>query len=251
MPSLEGQTALVTGAALRVGREIAFALARAGASIVVHYNRSEREAKQLCEQLRATGRDVWAVRADLSREAHVEALLPDAAAEAGRPIDLLVNNASSFPVDSVATATRDELLRCLELNTWTPFALARAFARQTRKGHVVNLLDAKVTGHFKNHLSYIVSKEALAVLTRALALELAPGIAVNAVAPALALPPEGKDQAWLEALAQSSPLKKAGSAQDVAEAVVFLAQSRFLTGQVIYVDGGVHLLERTDGLHPH
>lgn len=249
---LRGKTALITGAPRRLGRAIALAAAEAGASIVAHYLTSEREAEQLRQELLTRGAKCWLVRADLGTDADVEGLIQRAASASGRPVSLLVNNASVFPADSLATLSRARLEQCLGVNAWAPLVLCRSFASQARQGQIVNLLDEKITGYRFAHVSYQVSKHALELLTRMLALELAPGIAVNAVAPGLVLPPPDQDEDWLARQARAVvPLGRPGAARDVAEAVVFLLSSGFLTGQTIFVDGGQHLLEPGGGPHLH
>ena len=119
--------------------------------------------------------------------------------------------------------------------------LTRAFAAQSERGHVINLLDSRVSGFDHTHTAYIFSKHVLSAITRMAALELAPGIAVNGIAPGLILPPAGKDEEYVDRLAQTVPLKRRGSPEDIASAAVFLATSAFITGQTIYVDGGRHL----------
>jgi pteridine reductase len=120
------------------------------------------------------------------------------------------------------------------------------------RGHVVNLLDEKILGYRFSHVAYQASKHVLALLTRMLAIELAPGVVVNAVAPGLILPPPGQDAHWLEQQARASvPLAHPGAPEDIAEAALFLLSSCYLTGQIIFVDGDRHLLESSDGPHSH
>src|SRR5262249_17591002 len=124
---------------------------------------------------------------------------------------------------------------------WAPFTLTRAFAHQTTNGKVVNFIDAQISGSDLSHASYILSKYQLATLTTMTALQYAPGITVNAVAPGPILPPQAKDESYLDGLARSLPLKRHGSLGDITGAVLFLLESDFITGQMIYVDGGRHL----------
>ncbi len=154
-----------------------------------------------------------------------------------------MNNASIFGRGTLETAVFERFLRNVKINAWAPFLLARAFARVSRRGKVVNLLDTRIAGLDLTHVVYILSKQLLATVTRMAALAFAPGVTVNAVAPGLILPPPGEDEAYLEQLAKDLPLKRHGSADDVARAVLFLLESRFITGQVVFVDGGRHLLE--------
>jgi NAD(P)-dependent dehydrogenase (short-subunit alcohol dehydrogenase family) len=239
---LIGRGALVTGAGKRVGRAIALALARAGADVAVHYQGSEAEAREVASELEALGVKAPLLRADLSDAAELESLIPRAS-EAIGTLEILVNNASIFPSDTLMTTTRDSLERNAAVNAWAPLVLIRAFAVQTERGHVVNLLDSRVTGFDRSHVGYILSKHALGAITRLAAIELAPGIAVNGVAPGLILPPPGEDDSYVERLARTVPLARRGAPEDIADAVIFLVSSRFITGEVIYVDGGRHLQE--------
>jgi pteridine reductase len=242
---LSGRNALVTGAAKRIGRAIALALAEEGADVVVHYSSSERKARELTGEIEHLGVRAAALAADLSDKAELESLVERAAGAFGG-LDILVNNAAIFPSDTLATLELEGLFRNMELNAWAPLVLTRKFAAQTERGHVVNLLDSRTAGYDWSHVGYILSKHALTVLTRMTALELAPGIAVNGVAPGLVTPPVGKDMSYLERLTGTVPLKRHGDPSDVAEAVVYLVASSFVTGQIVYVDGGRHLKEYED-----
>lgn len=239
---LEGKSALVTGAARRIGRAISLALAREGASVAVHYSSSEREISKLVAEIEGLGAQAIALRAELSDPAELAGLV-DRAHEALGTIEILVNNASIFPSDTLETVELDSLERNLEINAWAPLVLTRAFAAQTEHGHVVNLLDSRVAGFDHTHAAYILSKHVLSAITRTAALELAPGIAVNGIAPGLILPPAGKDEEYIDRLAQTVPLKRRGAPEDIAAAAVFLVTSEFVTGETIYVDGGRHLKE--------
>ena len=129
----------------------------------------------------------------------------------------------------------------MRINAWAPFVLGRALARERRGGCIVNLLDSRITDYDAEHAAYHLSKRMLATLTRMMALEFAPRVRVNAVAPGLILPPPGEDDGYLERLKRTNPLERHGEPADVAEAVLFLARSLFVTGQTIFVDGGRHM----------
>jgi NAD(P)-dependent dehydrogenase (short-subunit alcohol dehydrogenase family) len=239
---LAGKTALVTGAARRIGRAVSVALAASGANVVIHYSRSARAAEALAAELATLGVRAHPVQADLAVPEQAEALVARASELAG-PIDLLVNNASVFEPETLEAATLESLIQNVTVNSWAPFVLTRALARLDRGGKVVNLLDTRVAGLDLGHAGYILSKHALAVITRMSATAFAPGLLVNAVAPGLVLPPSGQDETYLARLARDLPLKRHGAPEDVARAIVFLLESDFITGQIVFVDGGSHLLE--------
>lgn len=238
---LAGRTALVTGAAKRLGRAIALGLAREGANVVVHYRSSREEATATSAEIRELGVDAWPLQADLSSHEQAAELIARAVDIAG-PVSVLVNSASIFSPSTLADVTFDQVVEQASVNAWGPFALCRQFAAQSiDEGRIVNLLDTRVHGFDLQHVAYILSKHVLLQLTRMMAVEFAPRITVNAVAPGLILPPPGQDDSHLDALAQSLPLRRHGDAADVVDATVFLAKATFITGQVIYVDGGRHL----------
>lgn len=234
--------ALVTGAALRIGRAIALALANKGMSIVVHFRHSEAEALQLCEALEGLGVRAWPVQGDFADLLEGERVVEHAFAAAGT-LDVLVNSASSFPRDDLRSLTFDGLLNNLRVNAWAPFMASRAFAARVGCGHIINLLDSRIDDADWTHVGYLLSKHVLAVLTRLMALAFAPNVRVNGVAPGLILPPPGVPHEYIEDLAATVPLRQHGEPEDVARAVAYLATSQFVTGEVIYVDGGRHLKE--------
>jgi len=242
---LEGKSALVTGAARRIGRAISLALAREGANVAVHYESSAREAADLVAEIEKLGARAVAIQADLSDPDSLGGLLGRAREELGK-LEILVNNASVFPSDSLETVDLASLERNLEINAWAPLVLTRAFAAQTERGHVVNLLDSRVSGFDRTHFAYILSKHVLSDLTRICALELAPGIAVNGIAPGLIVPPAGKGEDYVDRLALTLPLQRRGAPDDVAAAAIYLVTSEFVTGETIYVDGGRHLRESAE-----
>ena len=244
------KTALITGGARRIGRHIALALGDAGVNIVIHYRHSAAEAESLCGELLKKGVKAWIVRADFDSSDETPDLIRAAADSAGK-IDFLINNASSFLPSTVEDLDFSTLTRDLQVNAWSPFMLCRLFARRFGSGKIINLIDTRVAGYDPAHFGYFLSKKLLLTMTELLALELAPRITVNAVAPGLILPPQGKDETYLEKLATGVPLARHGDTGDIAEAVLFLLRSDFVTGQVIFVDGGSHLKERSNGPYHH
>jgi len=237
----EGRTALVTGGAKRLGKAIALGLARNGANVLVHCHRSVREAQKAAAEIRALGRSAWVVQGGLEEPAEVEALFAKAW-NTSSGFDILVNSASIFPKSQLRDFSSEELTENMQVNAMSPLILGRSLAKKRRGGCIVNLLDSRMVDYDKEHAAYHLSKRVLWALTRMMALEFAPQTRVNAVAPGLILPPPGEDESYLERLKNTNPLKCHGSPQDVARAVVFLVSSPFITGQVVFVDGGRHLL---------
>ncbi|MDI9586231.1 MAG: SDR family oxidoreductase [Acidobacteriota bacterium] len=238
---LKGATALVTGAARRLGMYCAVALAERGCNVVVHYHASAEDAEGLCRRLRGELEvGAWAVRADLSTPLDAETLMRSAREVAG-PVNVLINSASVFERAGLQDATFDDLTRNCAINSWAPFVLSRALAAQGVEGRIINLLDTRVEGYDFAHVPYILSKHMLSVLTRMTALEYAPKVTVNAIAPGLILPPPGQDEAYLKRLADTVPLKRHGGHEDIVRAMLFLIDSHFITGQTVFVDGGAHL----------
>ncbi|HMP77344.1 MAG TPA: SDR family oxidoreductase [Kiritimatiellia bacterium] len=238
---LDGRVALVTGGAVRIGRAIALALAGQGCGVVVHYRSSAKEAAALCLELKLLGVSAWRVRANLAEPEACEHLIAEAREKAGR-LDILVNNAAVFHKhrfdDMDAAALHGEFAA----NVFAPVLLTRAFARVVRRGAVVNLLDRRIAGNDPACIPYLLSKKALADFTRSAALALAPRITVNGVAPGPVLPPPGRGAAYLTDHAGRIPLGRPVKPEEVARAVVHLATSPSVTGQVMFVDGGQHLL---------
>ncbi len=231
---------MVTGAAKRLGRAIAERLADEGVHVVLHYHRSRKAAEEASASVSARGVNAWTMAADLGRPEEAEGLA-DRAWECSGGFSILVNSASIFGKGRLADAPYESFLRHLTVNAWAPLALARAFARKAGAGQIVNLLDARVGGYNFTHAAYFMSKRTLEYITRHLALDLAPDFRVNAVAPGLILPPEGEGPEYLDRLTETVPLKTHGEPADVADAVVCLLKSGFVTGQTLYVDGGRHL----------
>lgn len=240
LQTLQGRTALITGASKRIGRATASALAEQGVNIIIHFNRSGREARQLAEELEKKGVNTWTIQADFHHPDEYRALIARARALSGK-LDILINNASVFPSETLAELAWSGFSADLEVNAWVPLTLSRDFANGSRGGSIINLHDTHLEGFDFRHTGYILSKHVLAELTRMMALMFAPDVTVNAVAPGLILPPPGADESYLVSHSHALPLQKHGGSRDIAEAIVFLLRSDFITGQVIYVDGGRHL----------
>jgi NAD(P)-dependent dehydrogenase (short-subunit alcohol dehydrogenase family) len=243
METLAGKTALITGSARRLGRAMALTLAEKGVHIVIHYHASGDSACSLEQELgRYEGR-AWTIQADLLDTGQVETLFERALSLAGH-LDILINNASIYPRETFSDFSIESLQAHMQLHATAPLLLSRLFAQQQRPGHILNILDTRILSYDREHLAYHLGKRSLLSLTRILARELAPDIAVNAIAPGLILPPPGKGDDYLQDLAHCNPLHKVGRPQDVTQAMLFLLHSQFVTGQVLYVDGGYHMKGR-------
>ncbi len=240
---LAGRVALVTGAGVRVGRAIALALAEAGADVAVHYRESKGPAEDVARQIRSLGRRAATIAAELSRPDDCRALVQGAVRELGG-VDLLVHSAASFHRIRLEDTDEAAWDRAMNLNARAGFLMAREAAPQLRRrrGRVVLISDFIAETPLKNYLAHSVSKAAVEGLVRALAVELAPEVSVNGVAPGTVLVPEGTPPETAARWAAEAPLQRNGDPADVAATVVFLcAGPAFLTGQVVRVDGGKSL----------
>lgn len=247
---LRGKNALVTGAGRRIGRAIAIALAEEGINVVAHDRKAmEPETNRVCDEVAGCGSRSWKVIADLEKPEEYESLISRAVKSAGS-LDFLVNNASLFLPNTLMDVGFADITRHVQVNAWVPLVLSREFARLAGRGKIINLLDTKITGYDSSHIAYILSKQMFAALTRICALEFAPDITVNGIAPGLILPPAGKDMDYLEGLASTVPLRRHGGPEDIAETVLYLLHSDFVTGQLIYIDGGRHLRGGSNGPNP-
>jgi NAD(P)-dependent dehydrogenase (short-subunit alcohol dehydrogenase family) len=239
-------TALITGGGRRIGRAIALALAKAGYAVALHAHGSRKEAETLAADIMGQGGQARVVLADLADADAVRKLVPAAAAFG--PLTLLVNNASEFSEDEIATLDPAHFSRTMAVNLGAPLLLAQAFAAQTPRAadaSIVNILDQRVLKPTPRFLSYTLSKSALYTATTTLAQALAPAIRVNGVAPGPTLPSSRQSAELFAEQARALPLQRGPTPEDVAAAVVYLAGASSVTGTVIAVDGGQHLSWRT------
>jgi glucose 1-dehydrogenase len=240
---LTDRNAIVTGGGVRVGRAICLALAEAGARVYIHYNSSSDAANSVRDEILSNGGVAAIGSADLTDPAAAQMLIADAVAALG-PVSILVNSASSFPTDSLASATVENLRDARTITLESPVMLTQAMSQaipDDLDGAVVNITDARTMHPYKEHLSYMLAKGGLDTFTRAAALELAPRIRVNAVALGVILPPADETDAYAVNLAATLPLARVGGVEVVADTVVFLCRNDFITGEIVRVDGGAHL----------
>jgi NAD(P)-dependent dehydrogenase (short-subunit alcohol dehydrogenase family) len=239
------RAALVTGGARRIGRAITLALADAGYAVAIHANASIDEAKKFARELTGRGKRAEAVAADLADHDAVMRLVAAAHAAIG-PLTLLVNNAGEFEPDGIETLDRARFDRHVAVNLRAPLFLAQAFAAQAAQGAcIVNVLDQRIFRLTPHFFSYTLAKSALHTATVTMAQALAPKLRVNAVAPGPTLPSPRQSAEHFARQGRAVPLGRGPTPEDVAKAVVYLAQADSVTGQTIAVDGGQHIAWQT------
>jgi 3-oxoacyl-[acyl-carrier protein] reductase/pteridine reductase len=241
MNSLQGKTALVTGAARRIGRALALTLARAGADVTITYRGSEKEAQQTVDDLQAAGVRAQAVRCDVRNAVDVEAAVAAVVKEFGR-LDLLVNNAGLFETAKLEEISLEQWDAMFETNTRGPFLMAKAAYPHLKaaRGRIINIGSLGGLHPWPTHGHYCTSKAALHMLTQTMSKAFAPEISVNCVAPGMIV--NGEVAEDYEHFAQKTPMKRNGTQEDVAAAVMFFATGpHFITGQILSVDGGLGL----------
>ncbi len=234
------KAALVTGAAKRIGKGIALALAGDGFDIGLHYGRSKDEAEQVADEIRQMGVECHLLQADLNDMDAVMALVPEMY-RLFPHCNVLVNNASIFHRVSFLDTTPEEFDNFFNVHLKGPFFLSQQFASYCPIGNIVNILDTKVTKNIDSFFPYSLSKKALYELTHLSAKALGPEIRVNGVAPGIILPSTESSNEEIARMVQKLPLKRQGEVEDIVSAVRFLVSHPFLTGECIFVDGGEHL----------
>jgi NAD(P)-dependent dehydrogenase (short-subunit alcohol dehydrogenase family) len=242
---LKGKICLVTGGARRIGLAIALEMAKQGCSIALHYHRSKTEAKEAQNQIRALGVPCNLFAADLSKPKAADALALKVIRVFGA-CDVLVNSAAIFPRKRLEQAQAIDFDEPYALNLRAPALLSKAVGAwnilNKRQARIINIGDASGLLTWPSYLPYSLSKAGLVHLTRSSARQMAPWVLVNCVAPGPMLPTQGATAKQQRASLEQTLLKKFGGAEAVAQAVAFLAQSDFITGAVLPVDGGRHLL---------
>jgi NAD(P)-dependent dehydrogenase (short-subunit alcohol dehydrogenase family) len=239
---LHGKSALVTGGARRIGREIALALAGAGADVAITYRQSEKEATRTVEELSAMGASASAFACDVRSEASVRAAVDGVMERFGR-LDILVNNAAVFETASLDSLTLEQWDAVFETNTRGPFLVAREALPHLRavRGRIVNIGSLGGLQAWASHGHYCSSKAALHMLTQVMAKAFAPEVSVNCVAPGW-IDMDAQPSQTAMHIAEKTPMRRSGAAEDVAGAVVFFATGpSFITGQILAVDGGLGL----------
>ncbi|MGH7202228.1 MAG: SDR family NAD(P)-dependent oxidoreductase, partial [Planctomycetaceae bacterium] len=218
---LTGRTAIVTGGAVRIGREISLALADAGVNVAVHFAHSEDEAGRTVADALGRGVRAMAVRADFNDPLRAAAMVFEQTRKELGEAQILINSAAVFEAGRLADVTEDQWDRHFNINLKTPFFLTQRFAAQLRldeRGQIVNIADWRGTRPPADHAAYTLTKSAVVAMTRSLAQDLAPHVQVNAVAPGAILPPPGEPDSYLNRITERIPLRRTGSPEDVTDA---------------------------------
>ncbi|HEX5807932.1 MAG TPA: SDR family oxidoreductase [Anaerolineales bacterium] len=238
--TLDGSTILITGGARRLGKIFTLACARAGANVVIHHGHSETEAQELREEITAMGRRAWVFQADLRDPVQVQALIPRI--NESTPLLGLVNSAAIFEALSAQDSSAADWEKHLSINLTAPFLLSQAFAKQAVEGsRIVNILDWRALRPGADHFPYTISKAALAAMTQSLAVALAPKIIVNGLALGAILPPS--DAVKAPHIIKNVPAGRWARLREVEQALLFaLTGPAYITGEIIHVDGGRHLV---------
>jgi pteridine reductase len=236
--TVPGRVALVTGAAKRLGRAVALRLAEEGADVVVHYRSSQVQAMSAVEEIGKLGRRAAAIAADLGSVAEIKRLFDETAKQFGR-LDILVNSAANFLPASIISTTEEIWDASLDANLKAPFFCAQAAAPLLRrsKGVIINFADAGGLLGWPGYIPHSISKAGVVMLTKVLAKALAPEVRVNAIAPGT-ITMAGDPPEWEADFIKMAPLQRTGRPADIAEAVLYLVNAKFVTGQVLGVDGG-------------
>ena len=235
---LQGSVALVTGAGKRLGRAVALRLAEHGADIVIHYRNSRPEAQEAVKEIEELGRRATAIGADLGHVSEIKRLFDEAGKHFGR-LDVLVNSAANFLPASMVSTTEEIWDSALDTNVRAPFFCAQAAAPWLRRtqGVIINFADTGGLLGCSGYIPHSISKAGVIMLTKVLAKALAPEVRVNAIAPGT-ITMEGDPPEWEADFIKLAPLGRTGRPLDISDSVLFLVQSRFITGQVLVVDGG-------------
>ena len=235
---LQGRVALVTGAGKRLGRAVALRLAEEGGDVVVHYRSSQPEAWETVKQIEKLGRRASAIGANLGRVSEIKRLFDEAGKHFGR-LDILVNSAANFLPASMVSTTEEIWDSSLDTNLRAPFFCVQAAAPWLRRtqGVIINFADTGGLLGWTGYIPHSISKAGVIMLTKVLAKALAPEVRVNAIAPGT-ITMEGDPPEWEADFIKLAPLGRAGKPSDITDSVLFLVQSKFITGQVLVVDGG-------------
>ena len=233
------KAALITGSSKRIGKSIALELASIDYSIALHYNTAEKETKEVANEIKDLGSECKIFQCDLSKEEET-LLLISRVNKQFRGLELLINNASIYQ-KSFFLSPLDIFYNHLNVNLISPYILSKEFVKLDNGGQIINIIDTKISKNELGHFAYLLSKKSLADLTKMSARELGPKIRVNGIAPGCILPQKDENPTYITSLVNKLPLKKKGSLKNISNAIRFLIENNYITGQIIFVDGGENL----------
>jgi len=233
--------ALVTGGAIRLGRSIALALARAGFDIALHYNSSEAAARETAAEIESLGVSCTMFKQNLAAVSDFSGFMAEVAS-AFPGLRLLVNSASGYTQATIAESDPAMFDQLFAVNLRAPYFLSRAFAQRVTEGEIINIIDNKIGFHQFKYAAYLLTKQGLAEFTRMAALEFAPHIRVNGVAPGVVAPMSSRSDDYLQWRVQGIPLQRKGEPDHITKAILHLVDNDFINGQVLVVDGGENIL---------
>ena len=242
MVNLKGKKVIITGSARRIGRELALASAKAGASVIIHHNQSQKKAEQTANDISKLGGKAEIIRADFSEPQKAREIF-NKVFRKNKNIFALINNAAIFKPIKFANTSLDDWRIHLDINLTMPFLLSQLFASSLGelKGRIINILDWRALRPGYDHFPYTISKSALAALTQTLALSLAPNIQVNGIALGAILPPVDRPEE--NEIISKVPAGRWANISELSDAYLFLLQGpEYITGEIIHLDGGRHLV---------
>ena len=234
------QTALITGGAKRIGAHIANHLAQLGFDIALHFSTSEAEAATVKNHVESQGRSCILFQRNFRDSSNVENLIALVIQKCPH-VSLLINNASIFEAGTIQATSVDLLHRQFEVNLFAPFILSRDYKNMVQTGHIINILDSQISKNVSSHVAYLLSKKCLSEFTFMAANEFAPNIRVNAIAPGYVLAPKTKSANRFDQYAATVPLNKLSTIDNILISIDYLLNNNDLTGQILYVDGGLHI----------
>ncbi len=239
--TLKGKTALVTGAVKRIGKAIAQVLVQNHVNVIMHYcSSTDKDVGDALTDINMPGVETWKFQSDFSNTDNVDDLFEKIRNTIGT-VDFLINNASIFTPSKLSTLTTLELNHTLAINSIAPLRLSQHMARQKSEGSIINILDSRVKRYDIKHAAYQLSKNMLYHMTEMTALEFAPQIRVNGIAPGIILPPDGEDESYVQKMTHRNLFNRSGKLSDITDAVLFLLSNNFITGDVLFIDGGQNL----------
>ncbi|GJM06109.1 MAG: short chain dehydrogenase [marine bacterium B5-7] len=233
-------TALITGGAVRLGKVFCATLANAGYKLAIHYNSSSEQAAATAKEFRETGVHCETFQFDFSAKNNVSDLITKVRKQFP-DLNVLINSASVYDQATMMETPERLLERQFKVNFQAPYLLTQAFAQQCKSGNVINIIDNKIAFNQYQYSAYVLSKKSLAEFTRLAAVELAPDVRVNGIAPGVVLPASTRSQDYIDWRVEGIPLKQQGQTDNIAQALQYLLTNNFVCGQILFVDGGESL----------